>query len=104
MLLALRAKGCIRELDPGEEAFYSRVFLMPKRTGGHIFLIYISTLNNYLSPVLFQMDMARIWHMIWHAVSVRYFPRVRGSCPSIVQTRFTTSLFARRIRYIWNFK
>ena len=96
MLLALKAKGCIRELAPGEEAFFSRVFLVPKRTRGHRLVIYLSTLNNYLSPVAFQMDTARRIRAV--------LPRVRGSHLSTFQMRFTTSRFVRQIRCTWHFR
>ena len=56
MLGDLVAKNCIREMLPKEEGFFSRVFLVPKRSGNFRLVIDLSELNRLLAPVTFQMD------------------------------------------------
>ena len=56
MLGELVAKNCIREMLPKEEGFFSRVFLVPKRSGNFRLVIDLSELNRLLAPVTFQMD------------------------------------------------
>ena len=55
MVAQLVQKQCIREMSPTECGFFSRVFLVPKRSGGWRLVIDLSKLND-LTPVTFQMD------------------------------------------------
>ena len=43
-------------MKPGEEGFFSRAFLVPKKSGGFRLVIDHSQLNTYLADVSFQMD------------------------------------------------
>ena len=52
----LEEKKCVQKLEPKEKGFFSRVFLVPKKSGGWRLVIDLSKLNEYLTPVTFQMD------------------------------------------------
>ena len=52
----LHRKRCIEVMSPGERGFFSRVFLVPKKSGGWRLVIDLSQLNKSLAPVTFQMD------------------------------------------------
>ena len=50
-------KKCIRRMSETECGFFSRVFLVPKRSGGWSLVIALSVLNSSLAQVTFEMDM-----------------------------------------------
>ena len=52
----LLAKRCIREMADHEVGYFSRVFLVPKKSGGWRLVIDLSQLNQSLAPVTFTMD------------------------------------------------
>ena len=56
MIKELVAKKCVMEVPKGEQGFYSRVFLVPKKSGGWRLVIDLSQLNQSLTPVSFSMD------------------------------------------------
>lgn len=56
MVQELLDKRCVREMNPDEQGFFSRVFLVPKKSGGWRLVIDLSTLNEFLSQVTFVMD------------------------------------------------
>jgi hypothetical protein len=56
MIEQLLTKNCIREMSETEVGFFSRVFLVPKRTGGWRLIIDLSHLNDYLVAPTFRMD------------------------------------------------
>ena len=51
MLQTLLDKKCVRLMEPGEEGFFSRAFLVPKKSGGFHLVIDLSQLNTYLADV-----------------------------------------------------
>ena len=53
-------KDCIREMGPNETGFFSRVFLVPKKSGGFRLVIDLSELNEHLSEVSFTMDTLKL--------------------------------------------
>ena len=55
MLLKQAIEPVVNPLSPG---FYSRIFLVPKRTGGFRPVIDLSVLNLYLKPIHFKMETA----------------------------------------------
>ena len=56
MIYQLKDKNCIREMSLTESGFFSRAFLIKKKSGGWRLVIDLSELNKYLSPVTFDMD------------------------------------------------
>ena len=56
MINDLLEKNCVRRMEEGETGFFSRVFLVPKKSGGFRLVIDLSSLNEYLAPVTFEMD------------------------------------------------
>ena len=56
MLQDLLAKNAIRQLPQGAYAFFNRVFLIPKRTGGFRLILDVSKLNEFLRVSSFRMD------------------------------------------------
>ena len=52
----LLVNRCIEKMTPGEKGYFSRVFLVPKKSGGWRLVIDLSQLNKSLAPVTFQMD------------------------------------------------
>ena len=56
MVNQLVQKKCVRKMSPTEQGFFSRVFLVPKRSGGWRLVIDLSVLNGFLSEVSFEMD------------------------------------------------
>ena len=56
MISQLKDKNCIREMSLTESGFFSRAFLVKKKSGGWRLVIDLSELNKYLSPVTFDMD------------------------------------------------
>ena len=56
MVQELVKKECVQELHTGEYGFFSRVFLVPKQSGGWRLVIDLCTLNEYLTKVTFCMD------------------------------------------------
>ena len=42
LIQELEAKQCITRMAPGEEGFFSRVFLVPKKSGGYRLVIDLS--------------------------------------------------------------
>ena len=60
MLQTLLEKKCVRLIEPGEEGFFSRAFLVPKKSGGFHLVIDLSQLNTYLSDVTFKMDTLKV--------------------------------------------
>lgn len=56
MVTDLLRKKCIRELGQTEQGFFSRVFLVPKRSGGFRLVIDLSQLNKYIATTTFTMD------------------------------------------------
>ena len=60
MVQELKVKNCIREMHAHEKGFFSRVFLVPKKSGGWRLVIDLSTLNTYLSQVTFSMDTLKV--------------------------------------------
>ena len=49
----LKLKQCITEMEPSETGYFSRVFLVPKKSGGWRLVIDLSQLNKSLTPVTF---------------------------------------------------
>lgn len=60
MLQTLLDKKCVRLMEPGEEGFFSRAFLVPKKSGGFRLVIDLSQLNTYLADVTFKMDTLKV--------------------------------------------
>ena len=60
MLQDLLAKQAIVELPADEWAFFNRVFLVPKRTGGFRLILDVSKLNEYLRVASFSMDTVQV--------------------------------------------
>ena len=60
MVSELLAKQSIREMSPSEQGYFSRVFLVPKRSGGYRLVIDLSELNTYLAKVSFSMDTLKL--------------------------------------------
>ena len=56
MVSELLQKICIREMSPSEQGFFSRVFLVLKKSGGFRLVIDLSELNKFLAKVSFTMD------------------------------------------------
>ena len=56
MIDDLLKKNCIRAMEPEEQGFFSRVFLVPKKSGGFRLVIDLSSLNEYVAKVTFEMD------------------------------------------------
>ena len=56
MVELLIQKLCNRATSHDECGFLSKVFLVPKRSGGYRLVIDLSKLNEFLTPVTFQMD------------------------------------------------
>ena len=60
MLKVLVQKNCITLMSPQEVGYFSRVFLVPKKTGKYRLVIDLSNLNEYLSEVTFKMDTLKV--------------------------------------------
>ena len=60
MLTLLVKKQCIIVVSEGEVGFFSRVFLVPKKSGGFRLVIDFSALNKWLAPVTFTMDTLKV--------------------------------------------
>ena len=60
MLLELLQKNAIREAPPNSRAFFSRVFLVPKKNGKMRLVIDLSMLNEWLACPTFKMDHAQV--------------------------------------------
>ena len=60
MLEDLLAKRAIEPVPEGSLAFFNRVFLIPKRTGGFRLILDVSKLNEYLRVNTFSMDTAQV--------------------------------------------
>ena len=60
MLTLLVQKQCVTVMSDGEVGFFSRVFLVPKKSGGFRLVIDLSTLNEWLAPVTFTMDTLKV--------------------------------------------
>ena len=60
MLTLLILKQCITVMSEGEVGFFSRVFLVPKKSGGFRLVIDFSALNEWLAPVTFTMDTLKV--------------------------------------------
>ena len=60
MLTLLLQKQCVTVMSEGEVGFFSRVFLVPKKSGGFRLVIDLSALNEWLSPVTFTMDTLKV--------------------------------------------
>ena len=58
MIQELVDKQAIREIPSNTEGFYSRVFLVPKKSGGWRLIIDLSHLNQFLDLISFNMDTA----------------------------------------------
>ena len=56
LVQSLLDKKCIREMAPDEVGYFSRVFLVPKKSGGFRLVIDLSELNTYLATATFTMD------------------------------------------------
>ena len=56
LIRELEAKQCITRMAPGEEGYFSRVFLVPKKSGGYRLVIDLSQLNKSLAQIPFSMD------------------------------------------------
>ena len=54
--LQLLEKQCVRVMTETETGFFSRVFLVPKRSGGWRLVIDLSVLNEFLVQRTFEMD------------------------------------------------
>ena len=52
----LLAKSAIEPLPVGQLAFFNRVFLVPKKTGGFRLILDVSKLNEWLQVDKFHMD------------------------------------------------
>ena len=52
----LLKKGVIQEVSPSDQAFYSRLFLVPKKEGTYRPVIDSSSLNRFVPHVHFQME------------------------------------------------
>ena len=52
----LQVKHCVEEMAPDERGYFSRVFLVPKKSGGWRLVIDLSTLNLSLAKVTYVMD------------------------------------------------
>ena len=52
----LVTKRCVQEMSPSEKGYFSRVFVVPKKSGGWRLVIDLSELNKYLAQVTFSMD------------------------------------------------
>ena len=60
MLLELLQKNAIREAPPNSRAFFSSVFLVPKKNGKMRLVIDLSMLNEWLACPTFKMDHAQV--------------------------------------------
>ena len=60
MLTLLVQKQCVTVMSEGEVGFFSRVFLVPKKSGGFRLVIDLSALNEWLAPVTFTMDTLKV--------------------------------------------
>ena len=60
MLQTLLEKKCVRIMEPGEEGFFSRAFLVPKKSGRFRLVIDLSQLNTYRADVTFKMDTLKV--------------------------------------------
>ena len=56
MIKDLLVKNAIQPISNETKAFFSRVFLVPKRTGGYRLVIDLSVLNQYMYVQPFKMD------------------------------------------------
>ena len=60
MIDDLLAKQAIVPLPPDSWAFFNRVFLIPKKTGGFRLILDVSKLNDYLVVKSFSMDTVQV--------------------------------------------
>ena len=60
MLTLLVQKQYVTVMSEGEVGFFSRVFLVPKKSGGFRLVIDLSALNEWLAPVTFTMDTLKV--------------------------------------------
>ena len=60
MILDLIQKNAIEKVPPGTSGFYSRVFLVPKKSGKLRLVIDLSKLNAFLEKFPFKMDTASV--------------------------------------------
>ena len=51
--LVMKGAVTLVQVTPG---FYSRIFTVPKKTGGYRPVLDLSALNNYIRPIHFQME------------------------------------------------
>jgi hypothetical protein len=84
-------------LDPG---FYSRLFLVPKKTGGMRPIIDLSILNAYLVVPHFKMETNR-------STRASILPEVWSTSLDLADAYFhcpISAAFGKYLRFVWNNK
>ena len=66
MIQELLQKQAIQEIPETQVSFFSRVFLVPKKSGGWRMVIDLSSLNDYLQVTTFQMDTTQVIKDLLH--------------------------------------